>query len=80
MVPELVSDHDPLVYLQVCYAIEILCHRRFLSSLMRIVLGTIDSTVELLLYLAYVMLTTPPTCNKLEVRIVNTYTCTCTIP
>ena len=64
MVPELVNDHDPHVCLRVCYAVEIFRYTRFLSSLIRdVILVTIDSTVELLFRLAYVLLATPPARN-----------------
>ena len=65
MVPELVNNHYLHVCLQVCYAIEMFCHSRFLSSLKRdVVLVTIDSTVELLFRLTYILLATPPTRNQ----------------
>ena len=60
MVPKLVNDHDAHVCLQVRFAIEMLSHRRFLGSLVRDVLVTVDSTMELLFHLAYVVLVTPP--------------------
>ena len=64
MVPKLVNDHDPHVCLRVCYTIEMLRHRVFLSSLMHAVVSmTTDSTVELLLRLIYVLLAIPPARN-----------------
>ena len=47
MIPELVNSHDPHICLRVCYAIEMLHHRRFFGSLMRDVVSvTFDSTVD----------------------------------
>ena len=67
MVLALVNDHDPHVCLRVCYAIEMLRHRRFLSCLMHDVVSvTIDSTVELLFPLTYVLLATPSACNQIN--------------
>ena len=67
MVPGLVIDRDQHVRLRVCFAIEMLSHKRFLSSLMRDVASvTIDSTVELLFRLADVLLATPPARNEIN--------------
>ena len=69
MLPELVNNHDPHVCLRVCYAIEMFRHRRFLRSLMRDVVSvTINTTVEFLFLLTYILLATPPvhTCNQIN--------------
>ena len=47
-----------------CSAVEMCCHRRFFSPPMcDIVSVTIDSHMEWLTHLAYILKATPPTCN-----------------
>ena len=59
MVPKLVDDHVTHVCLQVRFTIEILSPGKFLGCFMHDVVSvTVDSTVEPLFRLAYVLLAT----------------------